>query len=79
MYAAVGSLYRVGHGSDNLGSFPSGAIGFNCVITLCIQTTLANQAIHPVGVSKLALAISRGNNAQTVREGVVGSSLYMQM
>ena len=26
--------YRVGLGPDNLGSFPSGAFGFNCVITL---------------------------------------------
>ena len=46
---------------------------------MCVQSALANQAIHPFGVGKLVSAISRGNNAQTVMGIVVGSSQYMQM
>ena len=34
MYGAVVSWYWVGLGTDNLGSFLSGAFGFHCVITL---------------------------------------------
>ena len=63
MYGAVGSLVLVGLGSDNLRSFPSGAFGFNCVMTLSKSFTytcaLANQAI-PSGVGKLVPAICRG-------------------
>ena len=33
MYGAVGSLILSWSWTDNLGSFPSGAFGFNCVIT----------------------------------------------
>ena len=65
MYGAVGHCYKVGPGPANLGSFPSGAFGFNCgVITLgkgYVRTNcLSNQAINPFGVGKLIPAISRG-------------------
>ena len=33
---------------------------------MCVQSALANQAIHPFGVGKLVPAISWGNNAWTV-------------
>ena len=67
MYICTARLvhwYCVGLGPDNLGSFPSGAFGFNWVMTLsksCTYTCAqANQAIHPFGVGKLVPAICRG-------------------
>ena len=33
---------------------------------MCVQSALANQAIHPFVVGTLVPAISRGNNAWTV-------------
>ena len=41
-----------------------------------VHRALAYQAIHPCEVGKLALVISRGDNAMERGGGVVGSSLY---
>ena len=47
-----------------IGSFPSIAFGFNCVVTLSnvvsVHFAIAHQAIHSFGIGKLVPAISWG-------------------
>ena len=64
-------------GSDDLGSFPARAVGFNHIMTLntlCTYTrAIANQTIHPFGVGKLIMADCRGNSTlPSARSGEEG-------
>ena len=63
-YGAVGSLVLSWSWADNLGSFPSDAFGFYCVITMgkgCMCTICPSSPSNSFfGVGKLVPAISRG-------------------
>ena len=66
-YDAVGSLALSGLGPDNLGSIPSGAFEFNCIIILakCYVGTLCprSPSYPSFRVGKLVPVINWGNCA----------------